>query len=232
MAYHRDVSCGPNSSPQCSMEEHIYLLYIAPCINVLATSEPPSTQADQITSYLEALVLCYIERVNTADRRLVSHNIDLPHMNVLIKVIVAYEIIVAYIKDNNFDDVYRILHSTRTIRNDITIDNLYVHFTNFFIHHNLSLSDLKAIASGFYYDYFILICDGPNESCKSRLRNVNILARERTHPLLRLGKLRFSNKLEVGTKSQVWKGIAKHTSNGLTKKDLTKNKNGNVVIKR
>jgi hypothetical protein len=38
--------------------------------------------------------------------------------------------------------------------------------------------------------------------------------------------------LSVGTKSQVWKGLAKKTSKGLTKKDLMKNKNGNVVMRK
>jgi len=39
-------------------------------------------------------------------------------------------------------------------------------------------------------------------------------------------------RLLVGTKSQVWKGLAKKTSKGLTKKDLMKNKNGNVVMRK
>ena len=33
----------------------------------------------------------------------------------------------------------------------------------------------------------------------------------------------------VGTKLEVWKGKAKHTSGGLTKKDLMKNKRGKVI---
>ena len=40
----------------------------------------------------------------------------------------------------------------------------------------------------------------------------------------------FPKRLSVGTKSQVWKGLAKKTSKGLTKKDLMKNKNGNIVM--
>jgi hypothetical protein len=33
----------------------------------------------------------------------------------------------------------------------------------------------------------------------------------------------------VGSKAQVWHGTAKHTSGGLTKKDLMKNKHGRIV---
>ena len=36
----------------------------------------------------------------------------------------------------------------------------------------------------------------------------------------------------VGKKAQVWHGTAKHTSGGLTKKDLMKTKNGRIVSKR
>ena len=42
----------------------------------------------------------------------------------------------------------------------------------------------------------------------------------------------FPKRLLIGTKSQVWKGLAKKTSKGLTKKDLMKNKNGNVVMRK
>jgi hypothetical protein len=45
-------------------------------------------------------------------------------------------------------------------------------------------------------------------------------------------KKRSPKRLSVGTKSQVWKGLAKKTSKGLTKKDLMKNKNGNVVMRK
>jgi hypothetical protein len=38
-------------------------------------------------------------------------------------------------------------------------------------------------------------------------------------------------KLTVGTKAQVWHGTAKHTSGGLTKKDLMKHK-GKIVSRR
>ena len=36
----------------------------------------------------------------------------------------------------------------------------------------------------------------------------------------------------VGTKAQVWHGTAKHTSGGLTKKDLMKTKKGRIVSRR
>jgi hypothetical protein len=36
----------------------------------------------------------------------------------------------------------------------------------------------------------------------------------------------------VGTKAQVWHGTAKHTSGGLTKKDLMKTKKGRIVSKK
>lgn len=35
-----------------------------------------------------------------------------------------------------------------------------------------------------------------------------------------------------GSKSQVWHGTAKHTSGGLTKKDLMKTKKGRIVSKK
>ena len=36
----------------------------------------------------------------------------------------------------------------------------------------------------------------------------------------------------VGTKAQVWHGTAKHTSGGLTKKDLMKTRKGRIVSKK
>jgi hypothetical protein len=36
----------------------------------------------------------------------------------------------------------------------------------------------------------------------------------------------------VGSKAQVWHGTAKHTSGGLTKSDLAKNKHGRIVSRR
>ncbi len=39
-------------------------------------------------------------------------------------------------------------------------------------------------------------------------------------------------KMTVGTKAQVYHGTAKHTSGGLTKKDLMKTKKGRIVSKR
>ncbi len=39
-------------------------------------------------------------------------------------------------------------------------------------------------------------------------------------------------KMTVGTKAQVYHGTAKHTSGGLTKKDLMKTKKGRIVSKK
>jgi hypothetical protein len=39
-------------------------------------------------------------------------------------------------------------------------------------------------------------------------------------------------KITVGSKSQVYHGTAKHTSGGLTKKDLMKTKKGRIVSRR
>jgi hypothetical protein len=39
-------------------------------------------------------------------------------------------------------------------------------------------------------------------------------------------------KVTIGSKAQVYHGTAKHTSGGLTKKDLMKNKHGRIVSKR
>jgi hypothetical protein len=36
----------------------------------------------------------------------------------------------------------------------------------------------------------------------------------------------------VGTKAQVWHGTAKHTSGGLTRKDLMKTRKGRIVSKK
>jgi hypothetical protein len=36
----------------------------------------------------------------------------------------------------------------------------------------------------------------------------------------------------VGTKAQVWHGSAKHTSGGLTRKDLMKTKKGRIVSRK
>ena len=40
------------------------------------------------------------------------------------------------------------------------------------------------------------------------------------------------SKITVGSKSQVYHGTAKHTSGGLTKKDLMKTKKGRIVSRR
>jgi hypothetical protein len=36
----------------------------------------------------------------------------------------------------------------------------------------------------------------------------------------------------IGTKAQVWHGTAKHTSGGLTRKDLMKTRKGRIVSKK
>jgi hypothetical protein len=38
--------------------------------------------------------------------------------------------------------------------------------------------------------------------------------------------------MATGTKAQVWHGTAKHTSGGLTKKDLMKTRKGRIVSKK
>jgi hypothetical protein len=38
--------------------------------------------------------------------------------------------------------------------------------------------------------------------------------------------------ITTGSKSQVWHGTAKHTSGGLTKKDLMKTRKGRIVSKK
>ena len=39
-------------------------------------------------------------------------------------------------------------------------------------------------------------------------------------------------EMTVGSKAQVWHGTAAHTSGGLEKKDLVKNKHGRIVSRR
>ena len=40
------------------------------------------------------------------------------------------------------------------------------------------------------------------------------------------------HEVTVGSKAQVFHGTAKHTSGGLTKKDLVKNKHGRIVSRK
>jgi len=49
---------------------------------------------------------------------------------------------------------------------------------------------------------------------------------------LRTLKKRAAKAVTVGTKAQVFHGTAKHTSGGLTRKDLMKTKKGRIVSKR
>ena len=47
-----------------------------------------------------------------------------------------------------------------------------------------------------------------------------------------VGNIVGGARVTVGTKAQVWHGTAKHTSGGLTKKDLMKTKKGRIVSKK
>lgn len=48
----------------------------------------------------------------------------------------------------------------------------------------------------------------------------------------RRGTRKASKMPAVGSKAQVFHGTAKHTSGGLTKKDLVKNKHGRIVSRK
>ncbi len=61
--------------------------------------------------------------------------------------------------------------------------------------------------------------------------------RRRNNMTMRKNNMRKNNMMggkmpAVGTKAQVWHGTAKHTSGGLTKKDLMKTKKGRIVSKK
>jgi hypothetical protein len=61
--------------------------------------------------------------------------------------------------------------------------------------------------------------------------------RRRNNVTMRKNNMRKNNMMggatvTVGTKAQVWHGTAKHTSGGLTKKDLMKTKKGRIVSKK
>ncbi len=43
---------------------------------------------------------------------------------------------------------------------------------------------------------------------------------------------KMTEMITVGSKAQVYHGTAKHTSGGLTKKDLVQNKHGRIVSRR
>jgi hypothetical protein len=57
----------------------------------------------------------------------------------------------------------------------------------------------------------------------SRRNNMNVAAN------MMMGGARMP---AVGSKAQVWHGTARHTSGGLTRKDLMKNKHGRIVSRR
>lgn len=57
--------------------------------------------------------------------------------------------------------------------------------------------------------------------------------RRRNNMTMRKNNVMAGGKMPaVGTKAQVWHGTAKHTSGGLTKKDLMKTKKGRIVSKK
>jgi hypothetical protein len=56
--------------------------------------------------------------------------------------------------------------------------------------------------------------------------------RRRNNVTMRKNNMMGGAMVTVGTKAQVWHGTAKHTSGGLTKKDLMKTKKGRIVSKK
>jgi hypothetical protein len=56
--------------------------------------------------------------------------------------------------------------------------------------------------------------------------------RRRNNMTMRKNNMMGGASVTVGTKAQVWHGTAKHTSGGLTKKDLMKTKKGRIVSKK
>ena len=56
--------------------------------------------------------------------------------------------------------------------------------------------------------------------------------RRRNNMTMRKNNMMGGKMPAVGTKAQVWHGTAKHTSGGLTKKDLMKTKKGRIVSKK
>lgn len=62
---------------------------------------------------------------------------------------------------------------------------------------------------------------------KNRRNNMTM----RKNNTMRRNNMMGGAKVTVGTKAQVWHGTAKHTSGGLTKKDLMKHK-GKIVSKK
>ena len=60
----------------------------------------------------------------------------------------------------------------------------------------------------------------------------NIVMNSNNMNTTRKNKQNGGAMMTKGSKSQVWHGTAKHTSGGLTKKDLMKTKKGRIVSKR
>ena len=57
--------------------------------------------------------------------------------------------------------------------------------------------------------------------------------RRRRRTKTRKNRMMYGGAMKsVGTKAQVWHGNAKHTSGGLTKKDLMKTKRGRIVSRK
>jgi hypothetical protein len=65
----------------------------------------------------------------------------------------------------------------------------------------------------------------------TRRNNMTMRKNRRNNTTMRRNNMMGGAKVTVGTKAQVWHGTAKHTSGGLTKKDLMKHK-GKIVSKK
>ena len=66
---------------------------------------------------------------------------------------------------------------------------------------------------------------------KNRRNNATMRKNRRNNATMRRNNMMGGAKVTVGTKAQVWHGTAKHTSGGLTRKDLMRHK-GKIVSKR
>ncbi len=75
-------------------------------------------------------------------------------------------------------------------------------------------------------DDAVMDASGNEMMSGGRRRRNNMTMRKRNNVMMG-GKM-----TAVGTKAQVWHGTAKHTSGGLTKKDLMKTKKGRIVSKK
>ena len=74
---------------------------------------------------------------------------------------------------------------------------------------------------------------GGRKNTRKNRRNVTRKNRKNTRRNTRKNETMMGGaKVTVGTKAQVYHGTAKHTSGGLTKKDLMKTKAGRIVSKK